>query len=448
MADQSLLLPSSDIRRDHIITSLHMYWKKGAEYLQQLSFRQIETPNIKLPLRLVEFRLPDWASSCGVDGVILVPAEAASANYAGDDWQKVDWWLAAFLMLECWHERVFERHNGTPIHSYSFRLNEWDTRAWDAAWVNRIALFLRKACAYQLQQPETALFGTLPKGSVLVTHDVDAIQKTWPIRIKQTIFLSLNALRFLSQRQWKKAVSSFFKAVRFFFSNENWWVFDKLLRMESEKGIKARFHFYADQRRKTLKSWLFDPSYQLTDQRLGNLFSNIRALGGEIGLHPAFDSWSDSAKYKVQKSHLAKTANQDINVLRQHWLRFSFEKSWSAQEQAGFKEDTTLMFNDRSGFRAAAAVAWRPVETSSSKHIKNLTLTVIPTILMDSHSYDYQPVSDIGRVDILNRWIGEVYAVGGQAAVLWHPHTLTNDYGWSDGFGELLSIVEKAEKSG
>ena len=42
-------------------------------------------------------------------------------------------------MLEGWHERIWEKVHGC-IHSYSFRLKGWDTRAWDHAWVNRCYL--------------------------------------------------------------------------------------------------------------------------------------------------------------------------------------------------------------------------------------------------------------------------------------------------------------------
>jgi hypothetical protein len=40
--------------------------------------------------------------------------------------------------------------------------------------------------------------------------------------------------------------------------------------------------------------------------------------------------------------------------------------------------------------------------------------------------------------------VQECRAVSGQIAVLWHPHTLTDDYGWCDGLEILNSqIFEK-----
>ena len=43
----------------------------------------------------------------------------------------------------------------------------------------------------------------------------------------------------------------------------------------------------------------------------------------------------------------------------------------------------------------------------------------------------------------ITAWLGEVHAVGGKIAVVWHPHTLTDDYGWIDGFMELVDIMSE-----
>ncbi len=40
--------------------------------------------------------------------------------------------------------------------------------------------------------------------------------------------------------------------------------------------------------------------------------------------------------------------------------------------------------------------------------------------------------------------VHECAAVRGTMQVLWHPHTLSHDYGWRDGFAELLDLVGTA----
>ena len=144
--------------------------------LQSLPIRQKAFEKCLLPLKLTPVKMPAWASKWSVDGFILVPEEACSQ---GNDWEKTDWWLALFLMMECWHERVWESING-PVHSYSFRLKGWDARVWDHAWVNRIILFLQEWLAVERNTGRVSLFRELPKPQLLLSHDVDALRKTVP----------------------------------------------------------------------------------------------------------------------------------------------------------------------------------------------------------------------------------------------------------------------------
>ncbi len=93
------------------------------------------------------------------------------------------------------------------------------------------------------------------------------------------------------------------------------------------------------------------------------------------------------------------------------------------------------MFNDRSGFRAAAAVSWKPWDHNRGVP---LTITATPSVFMDSQFYDYSDMTDGQRRAAMRFWLDEIRTVGGEAAVLWHPHTLAPDYGWADGFRALV----------
>lgn len=438
-----IVLPDHTEIKRHVLRSLSRYWCAGSRPLEQLPVTDGSSQlRIDLPLRLVKVQLPDWASSIGVDGALLIPCELCTAFDSSEKsvlWQRVDWFLAAFLMMEAWHERVWEAKHG-PIHSYSFRLSGWDARLWQHAWVNRIAMFLRVWAAQTKNTSSEALFGPLPTSQVLMTHDVDAVEKTLAIRLKQGVFTGINALRHLSKGKMTSALHSTRKSINFLTGQEDWWKFDEILSAEHEGKIKSVFHFHCDTQPKSLKRWLFDPGYDANQPRIKALIQSLHLAGHQVGLHPGFETWNQALAMQQQKTSLESISNKPVNACRQHWLRFSWTDTWSTQEKIGMQSDTTLMFNDRPGFRNASAVSWQPWNTKlNSSH----QLKAQPTVLMDSHLYDYQQLDDDKRKCEIAHWLGECQAVHGEMAVLWHPHTLTRDYGWSRGFSDLLTELKQ-----
>ena len=419
----------------HLLDCLRRYWPNGDAPLASLPVAERPFPEAVGPLRLVAVTLPEWGAQWGLDGVLLVPHEACLDQ---PNWQAVDWWLAAFLMLECWHERAWEQRHGA-IHSYSLRLKGWDRRVWARAWVNRIALFLRAWAALAAGRDATALFGPLPQAEIVITHDVDAVAKTWSIRLKQTAFLGFNALRFLAGGRLREAGQRIGRASRVLFGHDDWWLIGAVQAMERRAGMRSQFNFYADDRPRSLGRWLFDPGYDIAEPRLAGLLGGLTAEGWRVGLHQSHDAWRSAELMRRQRQRLQLFLSRPVTGCRQHWLRFSWRETWAAQSAAGFEQDTTLMFNDRPGFRAATALGWAPWDPAAGSVHR---LRALPTILMDSHFYDYLPMSAAERRAAFRYWLDEIVEVGGQGAVLWHPHTLSPDYGWREGFEELIRCLQ------
>lgn len=437
MRIDNLSLPANNVIKSHVLSALTRYWGDQEEWIATLPIPRYSAGVISDVLRLRSISVPAWAEHCAVDGHLLVPVEACPG---GDDWTEVDWWLAIFLLLECWHERAWEKKYGC-FHSYSFRLKDWDARVWDRAWVNRMGLFLRAWAERSGICCEKNCFEALPTAEILMTHDVDAVNKTLPIRIKQGVFNFYNAIRCCARGDFYQAYQKMQTAWRFAFSTDEYWTFEKLIESERQLGIKAHFNFYVKLGRRNFKSWLFDPGYSIEAPAVRDLLKELKVKGAQIGLHPAYDAWSDSEKIKVQKECLEGVSGEQIVSCRQHWLRFSWNKTWSSQQAAGIQNDTTLMFNDRPGFRNSSALNWSPwCQTSNRRH----GLTALPSVLMDSHFYDYSSLNSAERQSEMKKWVDEVRVVSGQVAVLWHPHTLGDDYGWGEGFQELLSLVGEA----
>lgn len=422
--------------RRHAMNALSEYWGQGERYVAEwiLAADSESSPICTRPdFTLVT--LPDWASDLAADGGLLVPSECIK-DLDGPEWERTDWLLAVFHMLECSAEREFERRHG-PIHSYSFRLRGWDARVWSRAWVNRIALFLRRWAARRHGRNETELFGPVPHARIVLTHDVDAIRKTISIRLKQGAFNVWKSASSLGLGDIYATRRHLGTALRFLFSSAQYDHLDSVAALVKERELKSTFNFFAG---KEDVRWLFDPGYDVEHPYVRSKLRHLASLGCEIGLHQSFSSFDDASRMREQRNRLERISGTTVTSCRQHWLRFSWEKTWKAQSEAGLHLDSTLGFNDRPGFRAASALRWCPWSTMKRGQ---KSAEAIPLLFMDSHFYDYRPLEAAARREQMSYWLDEVRAVGGVASVLWHPHSLSSDYGWKEGFIELLAQLER-----
>ena len=438
---KQLKLPQSHLIRDHVIYSLNKYWPGAEKNIQNLPVKSHkEEIKLSLPLELIEVKLPNWSKHAGVEGFILVPKEAVIEGHLEENifWENIDWFLACFILMECWHERVYELNFG-PIHSYSFRLKKWDQRVWERAWVNRICILFLEWHTYLNSSIEDVC---IPKLEVSMTHDVDAIDKTSAIVIKQTIFNFFNLMRAIMVLDFKRVKLLLNKIFIFIFKKSDWWLFDEVLSLEEEASIKSVFNFYADTEKKSLQSWLMNPGYKLDNVRLINLFKTLKENGNPIGLHPAYGSWQDSDLYNAERKRLEEVSNTEVRSCRQHWLRFSWNSTWKAQQRSGLLHDSTLMFNDRAGFRASCIANWQPWD---SEHQSSYEIKITPSIMMDSHFYDYNS-KKLGDCDKMKYFLEESSYVGGDICVLWHTHTLSAEYGWESGFKKLLKLIQNSNQ--
>lgn len=417
--------------------SLARYWPAGREIVARLPVALAARPEREpLPPVLREVVLPEWAES-GVAGKILVPAWTVTAG-TGPEWTRVDWWAAAFWYLHGAAERAWEEMHG-PIHSYSPRLAGWDERLWQRAWANRIGLFLRE---WALRAEPGAELGPLPAAEVLLTHDVDAVRKTLMIRAKQTVFHLFNGVRAIVRGRLRLAFAKFARAARFLFSRADYWCFPTILALEEAAGVRSHFNFHGGfraGRRRNLTETVFDPAYDLAEPRLAGQLRELRRGGWTIGLHPSFAAWAEPQRLRREKERLEECSGGAVTAVRQHWLRFGWGETWRAQQAAGLELDTTLGFNDRPAFRNGAALRFHPWEEATGTP---LALAALPMVLMDSQLYDYRELSEAERRSEIDRWLGEVRAVRGQASIIWHQRVFSPDYGWGDGYRYLLEKLK------
>jgi len=418
---------------------LSRYWSRNENKLLELPVPHLPYDyQTQLPPRLSEVGLPSWANEFGKEGLVPVP-EQFIRNDLGPLWEQTDWWNVIFWYLNGTAERCYEQKHEV-IHSYSSRLDGWNAVLWEKAWVNRIALFLRRWCARTFQQQEQELFGELPAPEILLTHDVDAVRKTPAILLKQSLFNGYNVFRSLWRRELDTTYSTFIKGINFLTQKADYWRITEILDLEQQHNIRSYFNFYGGNfPGQTLKQQLFDPAYSVLEPRLRDQVKNLIRRGWHIGLHQSFDSWRNSEKMAEERERLEQAAGIPIRSCRQHWLRFSWADTWRAQQQAGFELDMTLGFNDRPGFRNGAALCFSPW---SDEERREMQIRAVPMILMDSQLFDYTQFTDADRIEELKKWINEVQSVFGIASVIWHQRTFSDDYNWGGAYQSLLQLLE------
>jgi len=433
------MITAAALRAD-VLDQFRRYWPAGDGAVRRLPLVERERDGAEpLPPRLRRVALPGWAADLDPDGGIPIPADLAGDG----DWSQVDWLHAAGWYLHGLAERAHESACG-PIHSFSFRLRGWDPALWSRAWANRIALFLRRWASRLAGQAEETVCGPLPDTEIVLTHDLDAVAITLAIRAKQGAFHCFNALRALLSGRLAAVPTALASAMRLACGRGDPGGLALLASQVETAGRRGRIHVYGGS-----GGWwrwpmdlLLDPSYQVRPgSALGAQLTELHGRGWTIGLHPSFRAWRDPARMAAERSRVEAATGIALTHVRNHWLRFSWQHTWMAQVTAGLTEDSTLGFNDRPGFRCGAALCYRPRDGSTLP----LLLKALPLVLMDSHLYDYRPTA--APAAAINRWLDEVDAVRGEAAVLWHPHTIGRTYGWRNGLSCLLATLCRLESA-
>lgn len=362
----------------------------------------------------------------GEDVFILPGSEAGEPGFA----LEYDPFWNAFVFLSRLEEYLCAR-DGRPTHSYSLRHPRGDKDTFAVPVVNALFRDLRACVGRWFPQLR---FRDLPPGTVEYSHDVDYVAKTAQLRIKQTAFNVLNAARALPDA--RRAVGRLGRAWRFLVSRPSYWCFDYWKELEERHGARSVFYVYARAARRSPKTWLLDPSYDVArDERLRRALRGLVDGGWEVGLHGSFESAGNAALLAAEKGVLERALGREVVRTRQHWLCYDEERTPRIHEEL-FETDSTLGWNDRIGLRSGCACEYHPWDHARGRALRHLE---VPQVVMDSNVYDYGAGRSgelLGQAEAL---VERALAVpGARVAVSWHQRTCSPDYRWHDGYAAIV----------
>lgn len=204
-----------------------------------------------------------------------------------------------------------------------------------------------------------------------------------------------------------------------------------LKRLFKEKKLKPVYFFLLG------KISQYDRNVSPNNKALQSLINEI----GEdftIGIHPSYRSNENRDILEEEKEILERISGKEITRSRQHFLKLDLPDTYRALCASGIKEDYTMGYPDKIGFRASIA---NPFHFFDLENNTETDLLVYPFQIMDVSLQQYLNLTPEEAISKIQQIVDETKAVGGLLMVLWHNESLSEWKqwkGWSSVFKEML----------
>jgi len=314
----------------------------------------------------------------------------------------------------------------------------------DEPSVNRAAGQLARrieqdAASRGIGTPRAPLWKDSARFAVALTHDVDDVSlHSWA-----GAFRLLGRARSPRGYAMRGGLTALARAVTAPRGRDPYWSFDRWAAEEEKRGFRSSFYFVPPDR---AASHEYDPTYTWSDLidfegrrvTVSQMMKQLATRGFDIGLHGGYLSHRSGEELSRQKQSVERASGAAAAGIRQHFLRFDPAATWSAQDQAGFRYDTTFGFNEAVGFRAGIAAPFHPWNaTRGGKH----ELLELPLTLMDGTLFRNLGLDGEAAARRTREHLERVEAAGGLAVLLWHPNAADEQRfpGW---WGRYLATLD------
>ena len=168
--------------------------------------------------------------------------------------------------------------------------------------------------------------------------------------------------------------------------------------------------------------------YGLSDIR--DQIQCLSAAGSEIGLH-GIDAWFGVNQGRSELDAIRQATGIESSGVRMHWLFFA-EDSPSRLEEAGFRYDSTLGYNETIGYRAGTTQVFKPLGV---KHLSELPMHIMDTALFLPSRMN---LSFKKAKEIIHTLLADFDRFGGALTVNWHDRSIAPERLWDDAYVDLL----------
>ena len=158
--------------------------------------------------------------------------------------------------------------------------------------------------------------------------------------------------------------------------------------------------------------------------------------GCEIGVH-GIDAWSDAGKGRSELARISEATMALELGTRMHWLYFD-NQSPRILEEAGFRYDSTLGYNDAVGYWSGTVQVYRPIGV---KKLLELPMNIQDTALFFP---DRMGLNEDDAWQLINELLENSSRYGGVMTINWHDRSLAPERQWGDTYIKLLEKIKKS----
>jgi hypothetical protein len=179
-----------------------------------------------------------------------------------------------------------------------------------------------------------------------------------------------------------------------------------------------------------------NPSY-----RNSKYISLIKSLSesGEICMHPSYGSTKSLEQLKVEKARLEKIIGRPVTKSRQHYLKISIPQSYRHLIDIGIKEDYSMGYASKIGFRAGTCT---PFYFYDIENEKQTDLKIFPFAFMDTTLKTYLKVRSKDVIPYVKPLVEQIRSLGGNLIFIFHNESIGNAGYWKH-WGNMYEKIIK-----
>lgn len=156
-----------------------------------------------------------------------------------------------------------------------------------------------------------------------------------------------------------------------------------------------------------------------------------------VGVHPSYRSGASYDRVKTEITDVARILNINVRHSRQHYLRIFLPTTYTNLLLLGVKEDYSMGYSDRIGFRAGTCT---PFKFYNIKEDRVLDIKIIPFQTMDYTLCVRMKMTPVEAMDRIMNLVRKVYEVNGTFVSIWHNEYMSGVSPWK-GWELLMPLV-------